>query len=58
MGKEKDICLQEEIEILRKKMIETANEKGFRNRETIRLSQQLDKLMNEQLRNKENSLKN
>ena len=58
MGKEKKICLQEEIEILRKKMIETANEKGFRNRETIRLRQQLDKLMNEQLRNKENSLKN
>lgn len=54
MKKEKEKNLQQEIENLRKKMVETANKKGFTSSETIELSQKLDLLLNENLKRTKN----
>lgn len=56
MNRKKE-SIQQEIEILRRQMIESAKTKGYTSCETIQLSQKLDTLINEHLYYKEKSMK-
>ncbi|GAA0453138.1 aspartyl-phosphate phosphatase Spo0E family protein [Alkalibacillus silvisoli] len=47
---ERLIYLETKIEVLRKEMIEVASEKGYTSYESVRLSQELDGLINEYLK--------
>ncbi|GGM20086.1 hypothetical protein GCM10011351_02410 [Paraliobacillus quinghaiensis] len=53
MKKYESQCLLIQIETLRKKMIEVTVEKGFTSQESIELSQQLDRLLNDYEKNRD-----
>ncbi|MDQ0350428.1 stage 0 sporulation regulatory protein [Alkalibacillus filiformis] len=47
---ERLIYLERRIEVLRKQMIDVASEQGYTSSESVRLSQELDSLINEYLK--------